>query len=238
MGVHPIDYMLLRKLVPHYRLRPGHTRGIEQEKVLFQLAVCLEPTLNRWGINTFLRKAHFLGQSSVECSDFTSMYEDNEDHTPIDGKKYEGKKNLGNTRPGDGAKYIGRGMLQLTGRDNYRRVGSSVNDWHMKHDAPAVEDDASPMCLTRKLDLVNHPERVSEFPAAIETACAYWVGRHINLYADNDDVPGVTHCINARYAKLVERTARTADAKRLLDAPDGPEVEQAVRSSQGLASKR
>ena len=238
MGAHPIDYMLLRQLVPHYRLRKGNTRGVEQEKVLFQLAVCLEPILNRWGINTFLRKAHFLGQTSVESRDFTSMYEDNNDHTPIDGKKYEFRKSLGNTSSGDGAKYIGRGMLQLTGRDNYRRIGNSINDWHMKHDSVTAEDDPSPMCLTRKLDLVNHPERVSEFPAAIETACAYWVGRHINLYADEDNARGVTHCINTILRALDERVERTEKAKRLLDAPDEPEVGKALQSWRSIAITR
>lgn len=238
MGAHPIDYMLLRQLVPHYRLRKGNTRGVEQEKVLFQLAISLEPILNRWGIDTFLRKAHFLGQTSVESRDFTSMYEDNNDHTPVDGKRYEAKKNLGNTQAGDGAKYIGRGMLQLTGRDNYRRIGKSVDDWHVKHDSVVAEDNSNPMCLTRKLDLVNHPEHVAEFPAAIETACAYWIGRHINLFADKDDALGVTHCINARLLALNERKERTATAKKLLDAPDASEMSEALRRSPGAAIRR
>ena len=46
---HRIDYALLRALVPHYRPHPHNTRGAEQEKVLFLLALYLDPVLDRWG---------------------------------------------------------------------------------------------------------------------------------------------------------------------------------------------
>lgn len=216
---HRIDYSLLRALVPRYCPRPHNTRGAEQEKILFLLAAYLDPVLARWGIDTPLRKAHFLGQTSVESRDYTSMFEDRNDHRPVAGKRYEGKRVLGNTHPGDGAKYIGRGMLQLTGRYNYEKVGGALDRWHVEHDQPAAGDEPGPMCLTRRLDLGNHPERASEFPAAIETACQYWVMRNINRWADKDDPIGVTHAINTRLLALGERTARTKKAKDLLVLP-------------------
>jgi predicted chitinase len=54
-------------------------------------------------------------------------------------EKYEGRKNLGNTQPGDGAKYKGRGVPQITGRYNYTKTGGRIG-----------------------VDLVNHPEKANE----------------------------------------------------------------------------
>lgn len=219
-----IDYTVLRELVPHYRARLGNTRGVEQEHVLFWLSIYLDSTLNRWGIDTLLRKAHFLGQSSVESRDYTSMYEDKNDHSPVSGQHYEHKHDLGNTHPGDGATYIGRGMLQLTGRSNYETYGDAVDTWHEEHDNLEEPNYASPMCLSRRLDLTHHPQRASDFPAAIETACAYWIGRHINRYADKDDAEGVTHCINSALLELGKREQRTEKAKTLLYAAEAAEA--------------
>ena len=148
------------------------------------------------------------------------MVEDRNDHRPVDGRRYENKRVLGNTRPGAGAKYIGRGMLQLTGRYNYDKIGGALDQWHVKHDRPVAGREAGPMCLTRRRDLGNHPERASEFPAAIETACQYWVMRNINRLAAKDDPIGVTHAINTKLLALGEREARTKKAKDLLVKPE------------------
>src|SRR5579859_6869076 len=65
-----------------------------------------------------------------------------------------GKMNLGNTEPGDGWKYHGRGYVQLTGHDNYARVGKELG-----------------------LDLVNHPELAEDREIAAKIAVHYWESR-------------------------------------------------------------
>lgn len=176
-----------------------------------------------------MRKAHFLGQNSVESRDYTSMVEDNNDGTPVSGERYEGRADFGNTHRGDGARYIGRDVLQLTRRDIYDRVGTKVDRWHQAHDDVAQTESASPMCLTESIDLVDHPERPSAFPGAIETACAFWLNHNINHYADQDSVLLVTQAISGGLLNLSERVARTEKAKRLLAAPTDTELQRGLR---------
>ncbi|QKJ87168.1 Glycoside hydrolase family protein [Paramixta manurensis] len=141
----------------------------------------LPPAMNLWfphyGITTKLRVAHFLAQSCVETQDFLYMTE-NPAHG---GKEYEpdtrAGHNVGNKFPGDGPKYIGRGLLHLTGRENYQRYGDKFNE-----------------------DLVNHPERVAEeYSLAVRTACAFWSSKGLNRLADDDNFMQITYIINGGY---------------------------------------
>ncbi|WP_313681744.1 glycoside hydrolase family 19 protein [Pantoea sp.] len=138
----------------------------------------LAPAMNCWfpaySITTKLRVAHFLAQSCVETADFTAMTE----YPARGGKEYEpdtrAGQRVGNHYPGDGPKYIGRGLLHLTGRDNYQK-------------------------LSRKLDenLVEYPERVSsDYSLAVRTACEFWDSKGLNSYADLDDFDTITYRIN------------------------------------------
>jgi len=68
-----------------------------------------------YGIKTPLEKAHFLAQISHESGQFAYKEE------IASGAAYEGREDLGNTQPGDGKRYKGRGYMQLTGRDNYKK---------------------------------------------------------------------------------------------------------------------
>lgn len=102
-----------------------------------------------------------------------------------------GVTNLGNTEPGDGYRYRGRGLIQLTGRANYRRTGP--------------EYEVNP-------DLLLVPA------GSVKAAVDYWRTRGINPRADADDVVGVTKLVNGGDKGLDERRALTDRLKAIWPA--------------------
>lgn len=158
----------------------------------------LAAPVNKWfpiyQINTNLRIAHFLAQSCVETASFTALIENARDG----GKEYEYNTrtghNVGNKFPGDGPRYIGRGMLHLTGRENYDHYGKILH-----------------------ADLVNHPDEVAANPdIAVRTACEFWRIRHVNPYADKDDYRGVTYVVNGGYNGLLRRKQALDRIKKIM----------------------
>lgn len=96
-----------------------------------------------------------------------------------------GKKNLGNTEEGDGWRYRGRGLVQITGRGMYKERGKPL-----------------------KIDLVEQPELAFDPRHALEIAAAYWKSRGCNELADkHDDARAVTKAINGGKIGLKEREA-------------------------------
>lgn len=95
-----------------------------------------------------------------------------------------GRKNLGNTEPGDGWRFIGRGLKQLTGRDNYRRFSRA---W--------LGDES----------LLAHPERVAEADGAVASAIWFWASKQLNAEADRGTVESVTRVVNGGQVGLPER---------------------------------
>lgn len=134
-----------------------------------------------------LRLSHFLAQLAHESGDFRYMEE------IASGAAYEGRKDLGNVRPGDGKRYKGRGPIQLTGRANYAAFGEALG-----------------------LDLINHPEMAAQPEIGILIACHYWHTRKLNVPADADDVKTITRKINGGLTNIEDRIAKLVKAKKLI----------------------
>jgi len=101
----------------------------------------------------------------------------NEYYTPIeeyaDGSAYEGRADLGNVQPGDGKRYKGRGLIQLTGRANYSKFG-----------------------LMTGLDLINHPELLLILENSIKVFVAYFKNRQVDVAASHADWFTVRKLVN------------------------------------------
>ncbi len=138
-------------------------------------------------LETGLRLAHFISQCGHESGGFRYMEE------IASGAAYEGRADLGNTQPGDGKRFKGRGPIQLTGRANYRRVGRLIG-----------------------IDLESNPEIVALPSIGLLVGCVYWDGRKLNAKADADDLLGLTRAINGGTNGLEDRKVRTAKAKGLI----------------------
>lgn len=161
----------------------------------------LIPPLNRYtmeaGISTPLRLAHFLAQVAHESAHFRTLTE-YWGPTPAQ-KRYEGNKDLGNTEKGDGRRYMGRGLIQLTGRANYRAMGSKLG-----------------------LDLVADPELAATPEVAVRTAVEFWRWRGLNAIADKDNLKLITKRINGGSNGLTERGEYLKRAKAAIAAARMP----------------
>lgn len=146
----------------------------------------------RYGIDTPLRVAHFMAQIAHESDRFRTATE------YASGAAYEGRKDLGNTTTGDGRRFRGRGLIQCTGRANYR----AFTTW-----ARANQPDAP--------DFEAQPDTLSEFPWALLSAVWFWTTRGLNAYADADDVLTITRRINGGTNGLADRKGLLASAKRI-----------------------
>ncbi|AVQ10128.1 endochitinase [Siphoviridae environmental samples] len=99
-----------------------------------------------------------------------------------------GRKNLGNTQPGDGWKFRGRGLKQLTGRDNYRRFSRA---W--------LGDES----------LLDNPDRVGNPDGAVASAIWFWKANGLNEVADRGSVDAVTKVVNGGTVGLADRKTWT-----------------------------
>lgn len=131
-------------------------------------------------IDTPLRMAAFLSQLLHESGQFHFRSEI-WGPTPAQNR-YEGRRDLGNTRAGDGYRFRGRGWLQLTGRANYRTYGKQLG-----------------------IDLENHPDWAAADDIAMRVAGLYWRLRGINKRADRADLEAVTRAVNGGLNGLSER---------------------------------
>jgi putative chitinase len=144
------------------------------------------------GIDTPLRLCHFIAQLAHESAHFQVTLEF------ASGKAYEGRKDLGNDQPGDGPRYRGRGLIQTTGRANYRQATIAIR--RLNQNAP---------------DFEKKPEQLEQFPWALLGGITYWQSRKINSAADRDDVVRVTELINGGHRGLEERKEYLVAAKKI-----------------------
>jgi len=163
-----------------------------------------------FALTTPLRIAHFLAQVSHESGGFQFVKE-LWGPTPAQ-KRYEGRTDLGNTQPGDGSKFRGHGLIQVTGRANH----AEFTAW-IKRRYPEAPD------------FVAEPEALAEFPWALMSAFWFWDTRGLNALADKDDVVAVTRKVNGGTNGLAERKAALKRAKAALGEALAPIVAPKAR---------
>lgn len=130
----------------------------------------LNEAMEKFEINTINRACMFIAQVAHESGQFLYLKElDN-------GKAYEGRKDLGNIHPGDGVKFKGRGLIQITGAFNYKKVGDALG-----------------------CDFVSHPELLESPKWAVYSAAWFWRTKALNQVADRGDFKKTTYLINGGY---------------------------------------
>lgn len=177
----------------------------------------INTVLPNYGIDTNLRKAHFLAQLSHESGGlhyseenlnysakalritFKKYFESMEvakeyERQPekIANRVYANRMGNGDEASGDGWKYRGRGLIQLTGKENYQKFGQENG-----------------------VDCVNNPDLILDPEWALTSACWYWKKRNINRYADADDIHMVTKRVNGGTKGLLHRQHYLESFKRL-----------------------
>ena len=149
------------------------------------------PYLNKamceFQIANYLRASAFLAQLAHESAELRYFEE------IASGKAYEGRKDLGNTKPGDGVKFKGHGPIQITGRANHTACGKALG-----------------------LDLVNNPTLIAQPPNAFRSAGWFWDTRGLNALADQRLFKAITKKINGGFNGLADRQKYYDRALRII----------------------
>lgn len=183
----------------------------------------IEEIFPKYEINTVERIAGFIAQCAHESNNFRSLEENlnySEDALLRVFGRYFGKApkasaseyarnpemianrvyndefrkyKMGNTQPGDGWMFRGRGLKQLTGRENYTKFGKSI-----------------------KMSAEQAAEYVATEKGAIESACWFWNNKKLNAIADTGDIKKLTKVINGGDIGLADRTSRYENALEVL----------------------
>ena len=127
----------------------------------------LNQTFERFEISTPPRIRMFLAQMGHESGELRYVRE------LASGKAYEGRADLGNNEPGDGEKFRGRGLIQVTGRNNYRLCGLHLG-----------------------LPLLEKPELLEEPLFSALSAGWFWKSANLSWFADANDLTGCTKRVN------------------------------------------
>lgn len=143
--------------------------------------------MEKYEINTPIRQAHFLAQIAHESGSLRYVRE------IASGETYEGRKDLGNTEPGDGKRFRGRGLIQITGRANYKKVGDALN-----------------------YDFVAKPEDLELPGPACYSAAWFWKSHKLNEWADKDEILKITKIINGGTNGYTDRQKHFEHCKEAL----------------------
>lgn len=157
------------------------------------IADALGPAFHAYGITTWRRATMAVAQLCHESDRFRATTE------YADGSAYEGRRDLGNTEPGDGRRFRGRSFIMLTGRSNYARASAAL--------LPHGERDY----------FVRYPEKVAEPAWAAKVAAWWWREHGLNEIADRRELATATWRINGGLNGLSER--RTYYRRAVLVAP-------------------
>ena len=180
----------------------------------------INETFERFDISTPERQACFLGQCAHESGGFATLKENlnysaegltkvwpkrfpsleaaqpyHRNPEKIANKVYADRMGNGDEASGEGFKYRGRGLIQLTGKDNYKACGDALG-----------------------VDLVDDPDLVATPMYAALSAGWFWDKNHLNNFADANDMTGLTKRINGGTHGLDDRVARTQHAVDVLMA--------------------
>lgn len=150
-------------------------------------APLLSNAMARFEIDTDERIVQFLAQVSHESGEGLYVEE------IASGAAYEGRKDLGNTEPGDGVFFKGHGLIQCTGRRNHLLMGMILD-----------------------LDFVASPRLLCEPTNAADSAAAFWWNNYINKKADKQDFVAVTKAVNGGTNGLADRQQYLALARKAL----------------------
>lgn len=180
----------------------------------------LDQLLDDYEINTPLRVAHFIAQCAHESGNFVFIKENLnyraaslmttfKKYFPtaelaqqyankperIANRVYANRMGNGDEASGDGWRFCGRGLIQLTGRDNYTFFAGSLG-----------------------INVEEAAEYLATFEGAAQSACFFWEQNNLNRFADANDTKGLTRAINGGYIGLEDRIRHTEHALHVLGA--------------------
>ena len=131
-----------------------------------------EPNTEWWVAALMAQIAHETAQMSISTEKGPDSYFD----------RYEGRKDLGNTQPGDGRRFRGRGWIQLTGRYNYTKAGKALG-----------------------IDLANKPQLAADENTAMDIAIWYFEDRVMNRISNPQNIKGITKAVNGGFNGYQDR---------------------------------
>jgi predicted chitinase len=163
-----ITRQLFDRLFPTKGLDPHRFNLVAQRDFLVE---CLNRFLPQYGITTQPRISAFFANCGVETDFFKTTVE------YASGVDYEGRHDLGNTKPGDGRRFKGRGLSQTTGRYNYEAFQDAIGE-------------------ELGIDVVKNPELLAKVDIAVESACVFWRDHDLNSYADKGQFRELSGIVN------------------------------------------
>lgn len=157
------------------------------DKIISDLELYFDEYLKKYNLTTWLRVCHFLAQAAHESAGFRTLEE------YASGAAYEGRKDLGNVKAGDGVRYKGRGIFQLTGRANYKTYGEKIG-YNLEFD----------------------PKLAADPKISVLTALEYWNSKGLSGFADRDDITTITKRINGGLNGFEDRKKYLERAKKFV----------------------